>query len=127
MAKKLSLIIGFLILAIQSCIPVQKGEVSRVENPTDTPGYQVTPTAVEICVSCIDVPAGSTPIIDGVISAGEWKDSWMGSFVDSSRIFLKTADGYLYLGIQADTEDMIAGNVFINREDEIFIFHSCGR
>ena len=34
------------------------------------------------------------------------------------------AGGYLYLGIRASTPGMIAGNVFINRGDEIAILHA---
>ena len=124
MAKNISFVIGVLTLGIQACSPVKTGEIPKIERPTITPGNQVTPTGEEICESCIDVPVGSTPIIDGEISPGEWEDSWIGGFSDESKLFLKINDGYLYLGIQADTNEMIAGNVFLNRGDEIFIFHS---
>ncbi|MCJ7622410.1 MAG: formylglycine-generating enzyme family protein, partial [Anaerolineaceae bacterium] len=78
----------------------------------------------EIVLDSIIVPPGNPPIIDGTMSFGEWDNATVESFTDGSELFLIHADGYLYLGIQAETADMIGGNIFINRGDEIVILHS---
>jgi hypothetical protein len=33
------------------------------------------------------------------------------------------SEGYMYLGLRASTTDMIVGNIFINRGEDIYIFH----
>jgi len=124
MVKRLSIIVGIFLISLQSCVPYQMGEVTEVKFPTKTPAIVINPTETESCDSCIEVPEGEIPKIDGVMSKTEWGDAWTGIFSDNSRIFLKINDGYLYLGIQAATKDMIVGNVFINHNDEIKILHS---
>ena len=72
----------------------------------------------------ITVPPGMQPVIDGTISPGEWDDAERELFADGSELFLMNNGGYLYLGIRANTPDMIVGNIFIERGDEIYILHT---
>ena len=70
------------------------------------------------------VPTGNSPTIDGTLSPGEWENATVETFADGSELFLMHADGYLYLGIRANTPGMIVGNIFVQRGDEISILHS---
>jgi hypothetical protein len=74
--------------------------------------------------SSVIVPLRNSPIIDGILSPGEWDDAAIEAFADGSQLlFMQTGD-YLYLGVRANESGMIAGNVFIRRGDEITILHS---
>jgi hypothetical protein len=75
-------------------------------------------------VDPIVVPQGSSPVIDGMLSSGEWDEAQVETFADGSELLLMHADGYLYLGIRANTPGMIAGNVFVHGGDEITILHA---
>jgi hypothetical protein len=72
----------------------------------------------------IPVPQGKPIAIDGTISPGEWDNAGVETFSDNSELLLMHSEGYLYLGIRANTPEMIAGNIFIDRGDEIAILHS---
>lgn len=72
----------------------------------------------------ISVPQGKPLAIDGTISPGEWGSAGVETFSDGSELFLMHYEGYLYLGIRASTPEMIGGNIFIDRGDEIAILHS---
>jgi len=74
--------------------------------------------------SMISVPQGTPLAIDGTLSPGEWDSSIVVTFSDGSELFLMYSEGYLYLGIRANTPEMIAGNIFIDRGEEIAILHS---
>lgn len=74
--------------------------------------------------STITVPLGKPLAIDGTISQGEWDNAIVESFADGSELFLMFSDSYLYLGIRANTPEMIIGNIFIDHGDEIAILHS---
>ena len=70
------------------------------------------------------VPAGAAPAIDGVIDAAEWANATVETFSDGTELLLLQNAGYLYLGLRANVDEMIVGNVFINRGDQVFILHS---
>ena len=91
--------------------------VSQLALSTDV----ITPVAKQTAVS---VPRGKPPIIDGTISPGEWGNAAIETFSDGSELLLVRNEGYLYLGIRANTQEMIVGNVFIEHGDEIVILHS---
>jgi formylglycine-generating enzyme required for sulfatase activity len=88
------------------------------------PGNQDNGDSEEMILDPIFVPSGLAATIDGTMSTGEWDNAAVETFADGSKLFLMSADGYLYLGIRGNTPDMIAGNIFINRGDEILILHS---
>ncbi|MBT3391150.1 MAG: formylglycine-generating enzyme family protein [Chloroflexi bacterium] len=85
---------------------------------------QETETDTAIVSNIIAVPAGIAPVMDGTLTSGEWDVARIEAFADGSELFLMHADGYLYLGIRANTPEMIAGNVFIQRDRDILILHS---
>ncbi len=70
------------------------------------------------------MPQGKPAAIDGTLSPGEWDGAAAETFSDGSELFLMAGEGYLYLGIRANTPEMIVGNVFVARGDEIAILHS---
>ena len=69
---------------------------------------------------------GSSPVIDGTITAEEWKGARRESFSDGSELLLLRHEEDLYLGIRAKGQGMISGNVFINRGDRVTIHHASG-
>jgi uncharacterized protein (DUF952 family) len=72
----------------------------------------------------IIVPEGESPIIDGIIAAEEWENARVETFFDDSELLLLQVDGYLFLAVRANLTEMIAGNVFIQQDDQIAILHS---
>ena len=101
--------------------------VSEPAAPTDAPADAPTDTAVpspipspsptaapEAGGSQLTVPRGQVPLIDGTIMEGEWDAAAEISLPDGSRLFFLHAEGSLFLGIQANTDDMIVGNVFLD-------------
>jgi hypothetical protein len=58
------------------------------------------------------------------MSSGEWDSARVERFADGSELFLMYNQGDLYLAIRANTPEMIAGNVFIEWDDEIAILHA---
>jgi hypothetical protein len=75
-------------------------------------------------------PAVTPPVIDGSLSPGEWDTARQESLADGSRLFLLKSGDYLYVGIQANPGQMIAGldllvgSVYLYRGDEISILHA---
>jgi len=74
--------------------------------------------------SFVFVPVGTAPNIDGTMSPGEWDQAALETFTDGSQLFLMKNGEFLYVGIRAKEPGTIAGNVFIQRGDEISILHS---
>jgi formylglycine-generating enzyme required for sulfatase activity len=72
----------------------------------------------------IVIPTGSPPTIDGTHSSGEWDKAAIETFADGSPLLLMRAEDYLYLGIRVTETGMVAGNVFIQRGDEISVLHT---
>jgi hypothetical protein len=72
----------------------------------------------------IVVPSGILPTINGTMESGEWDEAAIGTLSDGSELRLIHAGGYLYLGIRGSTPEMIVGNVFIRRGNEIRILHA---
>ena len=98
--------------------------------PTVTPNLPNTPTETETLPPpispdlIITIPNGNPADLDGIISADEWKNAKQESFSDGSELLLMHNEGYLYLGIRANTPGMIVGNIFIDQNDQVSIFHS---
>jgi hypothetical protein len=72
----------------------------------------------------VHVPQGKPQLIDGTISPGEWDGAAIETFSDGSELLMMYSEGYLYLGLRANTAEMIVGNVHLNYEDEITILHA---
>jgi hypothetical protein len=86
------------------------------ESPTKTSTSKVNPLTISI-------PSGQSPVIDGTISPNEWNNAVIERFSDNSELLLLQSEGYLFVGIRANTPDMIAGNIFIHRNEEVAILH----
>jgi len=84
----------------------------------------IVPTASPTAQISISVPQGIPPTIDGTLSSGEWESARVEKFLDGSKLLLMQTEGYLYLGIRANTPDMIVGNIFVDRGDEIAVLHT---
>ena len=92
------------------------------ETPTAEPLIDIaTPTILE---SSITVPQGLAPAIDGTISPGEWEAAEVELFTDGSELYLMYGEGYLYLAVRANTQELIVVNVFIQRGKDIEILHT---
>jgi len=90
---------------------------------------QVTSTITVPVVSpkaetTITVPRGTSPTMDGTLSSGEWESARVETFLDGGELLLMHNEGYLFLGIRANTPDMIVGNIFVERGDEIAVLHT---
>ncbi len=62
-------------------------------------------------------------MIDGTFSPGEWEQAVVETASDGSTLSFLHSDGYLYLGLRANTTEMIVGNVYLNRGEAITILH----
>jgi putative hemolysin len=91
--------------------------------PASKSGSTVAPSLTSAGL-IIAIPNANPPTLDGTLSPGEWDDAWRESFSDGSELFLKHAEGYLYLGIRANPADMIVGNIFVDHGDQVSILHS---
>jgi hypothetical protein len=78
----------------------------------------------EMAPPLVIVPVGIAPTIDGTLSPGEWDGATVETFADGSQLFLLQTGEFMYVGIRAHETGLIAGNVFINRGDQIEILHT---
>jgi len=88
------------------------------------PGNQETEEGANMTLDSLMIPSGNPPTIDGTQSPGEWDEAAVETFADGSQLLLMQVGDYLYLGIRANESGMIAGNVYIHRDDEIAILHT---
>lgn len=83
-----------------------------------------TPTFQDMDVEdTLILPIGHTPHIDGTLSLGEWDQALVEEFLDGSELFLLTSGEYLYIGINANHQEMIGANVFLQTDTGISISH----
>lgn len=68
------------------------------------------------------IPEGSVPIIDGTLSSDEWADALSIPLNEDSTLFLKHAEGFLYLAVQATT--MGVPSPLIVRNGEVCVLHA---
>ena len=130
--KTICLIIA--ILGIQTaCATLNEPEPTVTKQPsspplTDTPRVWNTPTDTPIPTMSVDfiinIPNGNPPALDGTISSDEWNGARQELFSDGSELLLMHHEGYLYVGIQANSPGMIVGNIFIAHKDQVSILHS---
>jgi len=69
-------------------------------------------------------PQGDAPVLDGVLAPGEWDSARVETFSDGSELFLLFSAGSLYIGVRGSKPETTAGNVFLDRGNEIAILHS---
>ena len=95
--------------------------------PTSTPTVEIpTPTQAPEPPPIITIPelTDPAPEINGTISPGEWEQARVETFADGSELMLMHTRDFLYLAIRASTPQMIVGNVYIQRENEVSILHA---
>ena len=68
------------------------------------------------------IPAGAPATIDGSLEYGEWDDALVVLLSDTVTLYMKHADGMLFLGVRAPT--MGVGNLLIASPGEIRVLHS---
>ncbi len=72
----------------------------------------------------IPAPAGTSPVVDGTITAEEWQGARRELFKDGSELLLLRHGEDFYLGIRARGEGMIAANLFVESGEGISIYHA---
>ena len=98
--------------------------------PTITPTVLSKPTATETPLSTVptdlivNIPNGNHPTLDGTISPDEWSDAKQELFSDGSELLMMHHEGYLYVGLRANTPGMIVGNIFVEHNNRVLIFHT---
>jgi hypothetical protein len=70
------------------------------------------------------VPAGTAPTLDGVLSEAEWDDALELPLADETSLFVKHAEGFLYLGVRAAPGAQVVGNAYIARGETVEILHA---
>jgi hypothetical protein len=70
----------------------------------------------------IEIPSAERPILDGIISPGEWSGAYQTKFSSGSELMLITADGYLFLGIHGKPDPVTS--ICLDRGREVAILHS---
>ena len=96
---------------LSACVP-------QIPDHTATP--TVTPQPFERQI--VEVPAGVSATIDGILSEGEWDDAMVIEVDVSRRLYLMHSDGYLFLGIESAA--MGTGSICVMQDDEIAILHA---
>ena len=70
----------------------------------------------------LHVPLGSVPILDGTLAPDEWADASSIPLNPDSTLFLKHAEGFLYLAVRATT--MGVPSPLIVRDGEVVVLHA---
>lgn len=64
------------------------------------------------------------PAIDGSIEIEEWNRAKVFSFDNGAELYLLISGKHLYLAIQAEAGEMIAGNVFLENDGQVSVLHT---
>jgi len=123
-SRKLSIVLALLILLLSSGCQMDNSASTSMASDTPPPPSPTNVATPLIEQPAVSVPQGKSPAIDGRLSPGEWDGAAVETFANGGQLFLMQSEGYLYLAIRADTPEMIAGNIFIDRGDEIAILHA---
>jgi hypothetical protein len=129
-------VIYILLFVLTSCQPVQSAE-NDINTPTiqrtphlsstNTPALAPpTPTITATRLPTISIPeiTGLPPNLDGDIDPGEWDQATSEFFADGSELLLMQTGDILYIAIRASTQQMIVGNIYLQRGDQISIMHA---
>jgi hypothetical protein len=81
-------------------------------------------SAVAESRNTLAVPFGTAPTLDGVLSESEWGDAIELPLADDTSLFVKHANGFLYLGVRTAPGVQVVGNVYIARGDTVEILHA---
>jgi formylglycine-generating enzyme required for sulfatase activity len=118
-----------------ACAALSEPDSATTSQPSPSP-TTITPTSLSTTTvsdtplslvstdHTIDIPNGNPIDLDGTIKLDEWNDAKQELFSDGSELLMMHHEGYLYLAIRANTPGMIVGNIFINQNDYVTVFHS---
>ena len=70
----------------------------------------------------VHVPFGTVPVLDGTLAADEWEDAFSIPLNEESTLFLKHAEGYLFLAVRAMT--MGVPSPLVVQGDEVHALHA---
>jgi len=73
-------------------------------------------------IDSYEVPVGAEPQVNGTLEPGEWEDAASVALDARSTLYLKHADGHLFLGIRATTMG-IPSPLFV-RGDDVLALHA---
>ncbi|MEN8242478.1 MAG: hypothetical protein ABFS17_11190 [Chloroflexota bacterium] len=93
--------------------------------PTDIPATEIVPIASntpEIMRRTESIPSGAPASIDGRIEDGEWGDAAAFELSDGSLLYLKYAEGALYLAVDGLVPGTV--NVGVLKDGDLWILHS---
>ena len=110
--------------AAATSAPTQTLRPPASPRPTATPTAAPTATPQVPVGEVTEIPAGMPPTVDGVLSPGEWDAAVVEPMSDGSELLLMHGDGYLYLGVRAATDEMVAANVFLETVGRVRIMHA---
>lgn len=82
----------------------------------------VAAAACSDTTATLAVPQGPAPIIDGVISEGEWDGAASGTLSDGATVRFMSNDAVLYIAVAED--EIGAVNVIMGTDTEVLILHS---
>jgi len=63
-------------------------------------------------------------MLDGALSEGEWSDALELPLADDTSLFVKHAEGSLYVGVRTALGAQVVGNVYIARDETVEILHT---
>jgi len=88
------------------------------------PTSELSPTVPASPV--LSVPPGNSPVLDGLLSPGEWDGALRQEFTDGGELLLMHSDGYLYLAVRTNfaTPADVVSAVCLARGDQVSILHS---
>jgi hypothetical protein len=107
---------------VSEVIPTDTAVPEPSPTPTEEPAEEEIPAPAAVVSAAKLVGAG--PVIDGTISPGEWDEAFVARYEDGSELMLAHANGVLYLAVRASGPEMIMGNFFIQRGEEVSVLHA---
>ena len=69
-------------------------------------------------------PAGTAPLLDGIMEGNEWAGAYQTHLSDGSDLYLMQDDGFVYVGIAASGADSGVGSLCIAQGGQVKILHS---
>ena len=105
--------------AVATSLPAStSGPLSAVD-PAET---EMVPPAPDMVA--IQVPAGISPSVDGVLDSDEWEGAYQDELSDGGELYLMQDGDYLYVGVRATGAGSGVGSVCLIRDDAVAVLHS---
>ncbi len=141
-ARRVAVLIGAALL-ISACSPGEEPAASTVPEPstslvsttspvvltttsTSTTAAPTTTTAAAptttVQLEALRIPHAAEPLIDGVLSDGEWDDATVDLMSDGATVHFMHSAGTLYIAVAG--REVGAVNVLLATTDEVWILHS---